>query len=88
MPSEIRQLLQRIEDEQLAARRGLSDVAITARHDFINVRYHNIDQAHQRLLQLCGPQATGFVYTMIENADLLYDAQQARERMRMREEEK
>lgn len=82
MASEIKQLLVRIEEEQLAMRRGLTGLASVARHDFITARQQNIDQAHTRLLELCGPQATSFVQTTIEQADLLYGAEQARIRIR------
>lgn len=84
MPSEIKQLLTRIEEEQLAMRRGLTGLASVARHDFITARQQNIDQAHSRLLELCGPQATKFVQTTIDQADILYNVEQARIRIRQR----
>lgn len=82
MPSEIKQLLDRIEQEHLAARRGLSGLASVARHDFINAKYQAIDQCHNRLRELVGPDATKFVAEVIEAADLLCDCQQARENLR------
>lgn len=82
MPSEIRQLLEQIEAEHLAARRGLSGLASVARHDFINARYQAIDQCHNRLQELVGTGATKLVAEIIEAADLLYDCQQERERLR------
>lgn len=88
MPGEIKQLLEQIEQEQLAARRGLAGVASVARHAFISARMHTIDQAHQRLLEICGPTATEIVCMALENADLLHDCQVARAALlnEMREE--
>lgn len=76
MASEVKQLLERIEAEQLSMRRGLTGLASVARHDFITARQQNIDQAHSRLLELCGPCATTFVHMIIDQADLLFDAEQ------------
>lgn len=81
MPSEIKQLLQTIEDEHLAARRGLTGLASVARHDFIQSKQERIDACHNRLLELVGPRATEFVVDIIDSADLLYDCQQARLQM-------
>lgn len=83
MPSEIKQLLVRIEDEQLAMRRGLVvELSSVARHDMIDHHQRNIDQAHLRLIELVGPQASQFVATTIELADLCYAAEQARKHIR------
>ncbi|MGH2478308.1 MAG: hypothetical protein ACRDHW_01430 [Ktedonobacteraceae bacterium] len=73
MASEMRQLLQRIEDEHLACRRGLTGLASVARHDFIQAKQERIDQCHSRLLELVGDGATQFVADIIDAADLLYD---------------
>lgn len=84
MASEVKQLLERIEAEQLSMRRGLTGLASVARHDFITARQNNIDQAHSRLLELCGPSATTFVHTIIEQADLLYEAEEVCTELRKR----
>ncbi len=79
MSSEIKHLLAQIEAEHLACRRGLSGLSSgTARHEFINKRQQQIDAHHSRLLELIGDSATQRVAEMIECADLLFDAQQAR----------
>ena len=75
MPSEIKQLLDRIEQEHLAARRGLYGLASVARHDFITARQKNIDACHARLPELIGGKATAIVAEVLENADLLYEAE-------------
>lgn len=82
MPSEIKRLLETIENERLATRRGLTGLASVARHAFITARQTTIDQAHARLIELCGEKATDFVEDTIQNADLLYDCQQLKEQLR------
>lgn len=83
MPSEIKQLLVRIEEGQLAMRRGLVEgLSSAACHDMIDHYQRNIDQAHLRLIELVGPQASQFVATTIELADLYYGAERARKHIR------
>lgn len=89
MPSEIRQLLQQIEEEHLACRRGLSGLAEgTARHEFINARQQKIDQHHTQLLALIGETATERVAEILEAADLLFDCEQARLHMQKQHQDK
>ena len=75
MPSEIKQLLERIEAEHLAARRGLYGLASVARHEFITVRQNNIDACHTRLREIIGEKATEIVAEVLECADLLYEVE-------------
>ena len=54
--SEIAQLLQKIDLEYQSAQQGLAGFASgTARHDFINKRMENIEHAHEKLIELVGP---------------------------------
>ena len=78
MPSEIKRLLEQIEEEHLACRRGLTGLASgTARHEFINKKQQQIDLHHGRLIELIGPTATERVAEILESADLLFDCEQA-----------
>lgn len=89
MPSEIKRLLEQIEQEHLACRRGLIGLAEgTARHEFINARQQKIDQCHTRLLELTGETATECVAEILEAADLLFDCEQARLHMQKQHQDK
>ena len=77
MPSEIKQLLERIEEEQLAAYRGLTSYAVVSRHDFINTRQKNIDTSYKRLSVLVGEEvATSLTVELCNCAYLLYQKEQ------------
>jgi hypothetical protein len=56
--SEVAQLLQQVEAEYLAATRGMSGFAVTARHAAITARMENIGWFHERLLAMVGDDAT------------------------------
>lgn len=54
--SEIAELRERIANEYMAAKQGLSGVAITARHAFITKRMENMELCRQRLNALVGEE--------------------------------
>lgn len=64
--SEVRRLLQRIEQEYQAAQAALNGYAVTARHDFITARLENMGRARDRLQQLVGDKATRLMAECIE----------------------
>lgn len=82
MSSEVNNLLTHIEEEQLALLRGPEVVSSVARHDFVHEHQCNIDAAYQRLQELCGPKADGYVLMSLEWAEVSYKVEQARTRIR------
>lgn len=54
--SEVARLLQRIDLEYEAAQRGLTGVAMVARHKFITARMEAIGRYHSALQELVGEQ--------------------------------
>ena len=55
--SDVARLLNQIEQEYQASKRGLEGLASgTARHDFIQKRAENIEQCHEQLTDLIGPE--------------------------------
>jgi hypothetical protein len=54
--SEVARLLQQIEAEYGAAKRGLEGYAIAARHEFITARMERMAQHHAALINLVGEQ--------------------------------
>lgn len=81
MPSELKRLLDTIEEERLATLRGMNGFASgTARHAFIQSKRAKIDQCHQRLIELVGDEevVTKCVMEIIDCADCLFDAEQWR----------
>lgn len=74
MPSEIKRLLETIEQEELAALRGMSGLASVARHDFIQARQTAMDAAYTRLRELIGEDvANDLTLTRVNCAHLLYE---------------
>lgn len=64
--SEMRRLLQCIEQEYQAAQAALTGYAVTARHDFITARLENMGRARDHLQQLVGDDATRLMIECIE----------------------
>ena len=68
--SEIARLMRQIADEYEAAQRGLSGLAITAKHQFLTARQENIARYHEQLKQLVGePGAIQLVVQSMEGAN-------------------
>lgn len=57
-PSEVARLLKQIEKEYLAAQRGLTGFAESAKHATITARMENLGRLHQGLRALVGDEAT------------------------------
>lgn len=64
--SEVRRLLQQIEQEYQSAQAALTGYAITAQHEFITARLENLSRAHNHLQQLVGADATRLMIECIE----------------------
>ncbi len=60
-PSEVARLLNQIEAEYLAAQRGLTGFAESAKHAVITARMERIGQLHEDLLALGGDEAARLV---------------------------
>jgi hypothetical protein len=54
--SEIARLLQQIREEEVSARRALSDPAITSKHQFITTRSENISRHVRTLAEMVGSE--------------------------------
>ena len=54
--SEVARLLQRIREEEEAARRGLSEYATVSKHQFITARMENVDRCVSRLIEVTGSE--------------------------------
>lgn len=65
--SEVARLLAQIEAECLAARRGLTDFAESARHEMITARMENLGQLHGDLRAIVGDDATRLMAGCLEN---------------------
>ncbi|HEU5383711.1 MAG TPA: hypothetical protein VFV38_50565 [Ktedonobacteraceae bacterium] len=63
--SEIAHLLDQIELEYLAARRGLTGLAETTRHAFITARMERMGKLHENLQEIIGEDATRLLYERI-----------------------
>lgn len=55
--SEVAQLLKRIEEEYVAATRGLTGLAATAKHQAISARMENLERLHEGLRTVVGDEA-------------------------------
>ena len=64
--SEVARILQQIDLEYQAARRGLTGLAECARHAFITARMENIGRLHAQLQGLVGEQAMPLLYARLE----------------------
>jgi hypothetical protein len=56
--SEIARLLQRIREEEEAARRGLEEYAVMSKHQFITARMENINRCIEQLVAVTGSEET------------------------------
>lgn len=77
MPSEIEQLIQRIDAETLAMCRGLSGLSETAKHTFISHKYAAIGAATEQLADLIGDDAYTLANGIVDAAMVLATAEQA-----------
>ena len=64
--SEITQLLKQIEAEYIAAQRGLTGFAESARHEFITARLENMGKLHKTLRTIVGDDATRLLAERLE----------------------
>lgn len=66
--SEVAQLRQRIADEYLAAKLGLSGLAYgTSRHLFITSRMENMQRTHEQLQEIVGDQAMALIALTLQD---------------------
>jgi hypothetical protein len=75
--SEVARLLQRIEAEYEATKRGLEGYAITARHEFITTRMERMAAHHVALINLVGESEAARI--LIENDQKLAQREEERE---------
>ena len=79
--SDVARLIQHIEQEYHASKRGLEGLASgSARHDFIQKRAENIGQCHEHLTELIGPEEAialiaNTIWMQDEQGVTLYHAQ-------------
>jgi hypothetical protein len=64
--SEVARLLAQIEAEYLAAQRGLSGLAVTARHTAITARLENMGRLHTHLQEIVGEDAIRLIAERLE----------------------
>jgi hypothetical protein len=64
--SEVARLLNQIETEYIAAQRGLTGFAESARHAAITARMERVGQLHQRLYAIAGESATRLIVECLE----------------------
>ena len=64
--SEVAQLLEQIEVEYLAAQRGLTGFAESAKHEFITTRMEHMGQLHEHLRAIVGDDATRLLAERLE----------------------
>lgn len=65
--SEIAHVLNQIEAEYLAAQRGLTGFAESAKHRIITARMENIGQLHEHLCTIAGDEATRLMADRLEH---------------------
>jgi len=65
--SEVAHLLNQIEAEYLAATRGLSGFAATAKHEAITARMENVGRLHEDLRAMVGDDAIRLLAERLEN---------------------
>ncbi len=56
MNSDLQRLIQQIDEEYAAARRGLNGLSATARHEFIRARYRKADMYYEELVRAVGEE--------------------------------
>ncbi len=64
--SQVARLLNQIETEYIAAQRGLTGLAESARHAAINARMENIGKLHENLRVMVGDSAHRLVAACLE----------------------
>jgi hypothetical protein len=64
--SEVARLLAQIEAEYLAAQRGLSGLAVTAKHAAITARLENMGRLHAHLREIVGEEAIRLIAERLE----------------------
>jgi hypothetical protein len=64
--SEIRMLLQQVEQEYQAAQAALHGYAITSSHEFITARLENMGRLHEHLEQMVGADAIRLIAECLE----------------------
>lgn len=64
--SEVARLLQQIEAEYLAATRGMSGFAESAKHATITARMEHLGRLHERLQNIVGEDATRLMAERLE----------------------
>lgn len=68
--SEVAWLMQRIEEEYIAAQRALSGLAVgMTKHQFITARMEHIGRCHQQLHALVGEEAIVLVAQAMQEAE-------------------
>lgn len=65
--SEVAQLLGQIETEYIAAMRGISGLAVTAKHEAITTRMENLGQLHEDLRAIVGDDAIRLLAERLES---------------------
>ena len=65
--NEVARLLSQIENEYLAAQRGLSGFAASAQHAAITARMENLGRLHENLRAIVGDEAIRLVVERLEN---------------------
>lgn len=65
--SEITRLLSQIETEYIAATRGLSGLAVTAKHTAITARMENLGRLHESLRAIVGTETMRLIAERLEN---------------------
>lgn len=65
--SEIARVLDQIETEYVAATRGLSGLAATAKHAVITARMENLGRLHEDLHAIVGAEAMRLIAERLEN---------------------
>ena len=66
-PNEVAHLLKQIETEYLAAQRGLTGFAESARHAAITARLENMGKLHENLRAIVGNEATRLMSERLES---------------------
>ena len=85
--SDVRSLRESIEETYLAAKRGLSGVAMVARHDFIQKKMEVIDGSFRELAQLAGElTASELIITTFELAEAKYALEQEKAALEQKKE--
>ena len=68
--SEVAYLLAQIEIEYVAATRGMSGFAVTAKHEAITARMENLGRLHESLHVIVGEEAIKLMAERLENVSV------------------